>query len=62
EGAILGEESATGIRFLLDPRIVDGTEWITGANIDQKHVLGLVAGRDFFGDGFIEAAEPARRS
>lgn len=57
QGAVLGEESATGIRFLLDPRIVDGTQWITGANIDQKHVLGLVAGRDFFGDGVIEASD-----
>ena len=55
-GAVLGEESATGIRYLLDPRVVDGTQWITGANIDQKHVHSLVAGRDFFGDGFIEVA------
>ena len=55
-GAILGEESATGIRFFLDPRVVDGTSWITGANIDQKHVHTLVAGRDFTGDGFVEVA------
>ncbi|WP_404432101.1 proline--tRNA ligase [Microbacterium lacus] len=55
-GAILGEESATGIRFVLDPRVVDGTSWITGANIDQKHVHTLVAGRDFAGDGFVEVA------
>lgn len=55
-GAILGEESATGIRYLLDPRVVDGTSWITGANIDQKHVHSLVAGRDFAGDGFAEVA------
>ncbi|KZE88891.1 proline--tRNA ligase [Microbacterium sp. TNHR37B] len=56
EGAILGEESATGIRYLLDPRVVEGTSWITGANIDQKHVHSLVAGRDFAGDGFVEVA------
>lgn len=55
-GAILGEESATGIRFLLDPRVVDGTAWITGANADEKHVHSLVAGRDFVADGFVEAA------
>ncbi|WP_342000610.1 proline--tRNA ligase [Microbacterium sp. LWH7-1.2] len=55
-GALLGEESATGIRFLLDPRVVDGTAWVTGANIDQKHVHTLVAGRDFTGDGFVEVA------
>ncbi|HWI31427.1 MAG TPA: proline--tRNA ligase [Microbacterium sp.] len=55
-GAILGEDSATGIRFLLDPRVVDGTAWITGANADEKHVHSLVAGRDFFADGFVEVA------
>ncbi|MET0296259.1 MAG: His/Gly/Thr/Pro-type tRNA ligase C-terminal domain-containing protein, partial [Microbacterium sp.] len=55
-GAILGDESATGIRYLLDPRVVDGTSWITGANIDQKHVHTLVAGRDFVGDGVVEVS------
>ncbi|MFE1645510.1 proline--tRNA ligase [Microbacterium sp. P01] len=55
-GAILGEESATGIRYVLDPRVVEGTSWITGANIDQKHVHTLVAGRDFTGDGFVEVS------
>lgn len=57
EGAVLGAESSTGIRFFVDPRVVDGTEWITGANLDQKHVFGLVAGRDFTADGVIEAAD-----
>lgn len=56
DGPVLGAESSTGIRFLVDPRVVDGTEWITGANLDEKHVFGLVAGRDFVADGTIEAA------
>ena len=56
-GAVLGSESSSKIRFLLDPRIVDGTQWITGANVAEKHVLGLVAGRDFVADGFIEASD-----
>ncbi|RWZ46558.1 proline--tRNA ligase [Labedella phragmitis] len=56
DGAVLGEESSTGIRFVLDPRIVDGTEWITGANEKGRHVFGLVAGRDFTADGVVEAA------
>ncbi|MEO7006415.1 MAG: proline--tRNA ligase [Terrimesophilobacter sp.] len=56
-GAVLGETSSTGIRYLLDPRVVDGTQWITGANEHEKHVLGVVAGRDFVADGFVEAAE-----
>ncbi len=55
-GPVLGEESATGIRYLLDPRVVDGTRWITGANADEQHVHSLVAGRDFTADGFIEAS------
>ncbi|WP_442907666.1 proline--tRNA ligase [Kineococcus sp. G2] len=53
----LGEESASGIRYLLDPRVVEGTRWITGADQPGKHVFDLVAGRDFTGDGFVEAAE-----
>jgi len=56
-GAVLGTESSTKIRYLLDPRVVDGTQWITGANVDEQHVLGLVAGRDFVGDGVIEASD-----
>jgi prolyl-tRNA synthetase len=55
-GPILGEESASGIRYLLDPRVVDGTSWITGANIHEKHVHSLVAGRDFVGDGVVDVA------
>ncbi|GAA2233654.1 proline--tRNA ligase [Rarobacter faecitabidus] len=46
-----------GIRYLVDPRIVSGTSWVTGANVAGKHVVGLVAGRDFTPDGTIEAAE-----
>ncbi|WIM88318.1 proline--tRNA ligase [Candidatus Mycobacterium wuenschmannii] len=46
-----------GVRYLVDPRIVDGTSWITGADDKGKHVVGLVAGRDFVADGTIEAAE-----
>ena len=49
--------SATGIRFLTDPRISVGSAWITGANEDGRHVFGLVAGRDFISDGTIEVAE-----
>jgi prolyl-tRNA synthetase len=52
----LGEKN-TGIRYLLDPRVVPGTAWITGANEPGRHVFDLVAGRDFTGDGTIEAAE-----
>jgi prolyl-tRNA synthetase len=45
------------VRYLVDPRVVDGTSWITGADEPGRHVVGLVAGRDFTADGAIEAAE-----
>ncbi|MBS1693912.1 MAG: proline--tRNA ligase [Actinobacteria bacterium] len=48
---------ANGVRFLVDPRVVDGTAWITGADEPGRHVVGLVAGRDFTADGIVEAAE-----
>lgn len=48
---------ANGVRYVVDPRVVDGTSWITGADEPGKHVVGLVAGRDFVADGTIEAAE-----
>jgi prolyl-tRNA synthetase len=48
---------ANGVRYLVDPRVVDGTSWITGADEKGRHVIGLVAGRDFTPDGTIEAAE-----
>jgi prolyl-tRNA synthetase len=57
DGAVLGLEGSTGLRYLVDPRIVSGTTWITGANQPGRHVFGLVAGRDFAWDGTIEAVE-----
>jgi prolyl-tRNA synthetase len=53
----LGETNASGIRYVVDPRIVEGTAWITGADQPGKHVADLVCGRDFTPDGVIEAAE-----
>ncbi|MDR1118820.1 MAG: proline--tRNA ligase [Bifidobacteriaceae bacterium] len=38
-------------RYFLDPRVVAGTSWITGANQVDRHVFGLVAGRDFLAAG-----------
>jgi prolyl-tRNA synthetase len=53
----LGLKSASKIKYLVDPRIVSGTRWITGSNMAGKHVYDLVSGRDFTADGTIEAAE-----
>ena len=54
---VLGSENASGIRYLLDPRVSEGTRWVTGADESGKHVVDLVAGRDFTADGTIEAAD-----
>ncbi|PRY63365.1 prolyl-tRNA synthetase [Knoellia remsis] len=54
---VLGAEGTSGIRYLLDPRVVDGTRWVTGANWHGQHFLDLVKGRDFGADGVIEAAD-----
>ena len=55
-GAVLGEKSSSGIRFLVDPRVVEGTSWVTGANEHEKHVFNLVCGRDFTSDGVADIA------
>lgn len=55
-GPVLGETSTTGIRFLVDPRVVEGTSWVTGANVHEKHVFNLVCGRDFTPDGTADIA------
>ena len=56
-GPVLGEAGSTGIRYLLDPQVVVGSEWVTGANEPGRHVFGLVAGRDFAADGTAEIGE-----
>ena len=53
----LGEANSSGIKYLVDPRVVTGTRWITGADVSGSHVYDLVAGRDFIPDGVIEVAE-----
>jgi prolyl-tRNA synthetase len=55
-GAVLGEKSTSGMRFLVDPRVVEGTSWVTGANEHEKHVFNLVCGRDFTPDGVADIA------
>ncbi|MFC7849060.1 proline--tRNA ligase [Arthrobacter sp. NPDC057388] len=54
---LLGLEGAAKLLYLVDPRVVSGTAWITGANMAGKHVYDLVAGRDFTWDGVIECTE-----
>lgn len=47
----------SAVRYLVDPRVVAGSRWITGANEAGRHVFDLVAGRDFATDGVIDVAE-----
>jgi len=54
---VLGSARSSKIRYLLDPRIVTGSRWITGADQSGRHVFDLIAGRDFTGDGVVDAAE-----
>ncbi|MEY3561629.1 MAG: hypothetical protein RL068_781 [Actinomycetota bacterium] len=54
---LLGKDATSGVRYLLDPRVAKGSAWITGANIDQKHVYHLTYGRDFTADGVADIAE-----
>ncbi|WP_328651615.1 proline--tRNA ligase [Micromonospora sp. NBC_00330] len=46
-----------GIRYLVDPRVVAGSAWLTGANEPGRHATDVVCGRDFTPDGTIEAAD-----
>jgi prolyl-tRNA synthetase len=55
--AALGDGSMTKIRYLVDPQVVSGTRWVTGANEPGRHVFDLTCGRDFIPDGIIEAVE-----
>ncbi|GAB2467031.1 proline--tRNA ligase [Jatrophihabitans fulvus] len=45
------------IRYLVDPLVVEGSEWITGANTENEHAAHVVRGRDFTPDGEIGAVE-----
>ena len=57
DAKLLGTESETEIPYFVDPRVVSGSAWITGANEAEKHVYNLVFERDFEADGVIEACE-----
>ena len=54
---ILGADSGSGIRYVLDPRVANGTSWVTGANEFGKHRINVVAGRDFTPDQLVDAVE-----
>ena len=45
------------VRYLVDPMVVRGSAWVTGANLAGKHARNVVLGRDFESAGVIPAAE-----
>jgi prolyl-tRNA synthetase len=49
--------AALGIRYVVDPLVVDGSAWVTGANEVGRHAVDVVRGRDFVVDGEIGAVE-----
>ncbi|MFT4245388.1 MAG: proline--tRNA ligase [Micrococcaceae bacterium] len=53
----LGTKGISGLRYLVDPRIVADSSWATGVNIKDKHIVNLTHNRDFDVDGFIECAQ-----
>jgi prolyl-tRNA synthetase len=56
-GQLVGEKGAAKIRYFVDPRVVEGSSWVTGANVEGKHAVNVVAGRDFVADGVIEMSD-----
>lgn len=41
-------------RYLADPRVAQGTAWVTGANTEGKHARNVVVGRDFEVDEYLD--------
>lgn len=46
-----------GVRYLVDPLVVPGSAWVTGANEEDRHAAYVVRGRDFEADGEVGAVE-----
>ena len=46
-----------GLKLYADPRVSDGSHWITGANKKDKHAKNVTCGRDFKVEQYVEAAE-----
>jgi len=53
----IGPQGDLGVRYLVDPLVAPGSAWVTGANVEGKHAVNVVMGRDFTPDGTIAAAE-----
>ncbi|MGW6457319.1 proline--tRNA ligase [Streptomyces sp. NPDC055078] len=50
----VGPQGLEKVRYVADPRIAEGTSWITGANKEGVHARNVVAGRDFSVDEYAD--------
>lgn len=53
---LLGVGGTSAVKLLVDPRVANGTVWVTGASIADHHCVNVVAGRDFEPHGVIDVA------
>ncbi len=53
----IGPQGLQGVRYVVDPLVVPGSAWATGANEQGKHAVDVVSGRDFTPSGVLPAAE-----
>jgi prolyl-tRNA synthetase len=53
----IGPQGLAGVRYVVDPLVVAGSAWVTGANEDGKHAVSVVMGRDFTPADVVPAAE-----
>ena len=54
-GYIGPQDLPAGVRYVVDPLVVRGSAWVTGANVNGQHAVNVVYGRDFEADGVLLA-------
>lgn len=50
----VGPQGLDKVKYIADPRVAPGTDWITGANKEHTHAKNVVAGRDFEVDEYVD--------
>jgi len=53
----IGPQGLEGLRHVVDPLVVRGSSWATGANEQGRHAVDVVMGRDFEPADVVPAAE-----
>ena len=53
----IGPQGLEGVRYVVDPLVVEGSAWATGANVEGQHAINVVMGRDFTPAAVVPAAE-----